>query len=173
MPGKEIHRVVPWEVLLAYMGALQAVLQETEPQLADLRLEPKGLFLLLVLDDNPHPADLARALLLPRPTVTFLVKRAEAAGYVRREGVPRDLRRYRLTLTPEGRRAMEQGRTALDRTFGARLERLRPEEVRSLAAMLRTLLGTGATAGLLGSAQGAGDEGNVPRGRRRAASTRE
>jgi DNA-binding MarR family transcriptional regulator len=60
----------------------------------------------------------------PKPSVTFLVKRMEAVGYVRRELQTDDLRRFRLTLTPAGRRAMESAREIFDEEFGRRLSRL-------------------------------------------------
>jgi DNA-binding MarR family transcriptional regulator len=53
-----------------------------------------------------------------------MVKRMEALGYLRRELQPEDLRRFRLTLTPAGRSAMENAREIFDEEFGRRLSRL-------------------------------------------------
>ena len=53
--------------------------------------------------------DLARALSLPKPSMTFLVKKLEASGYLRRQGEKGDLRRYRLTITPAGKKARDKG----------------------------------------------------------------
>jgi DNA-binding MarR family transcriptional regulator len=60
----------------------------------------------------------------PKPSVTFMVKRMEASGYLRRELQRDDLRRFRLTLTPSGRSAMESARAIFDQEFGRRLSRL-------------------------------------------------
>jgi DNA-binding MarR family transcriptional regulator len=53
-----------------------------------------------------------------------MVKRMEALGYLRRELQRDDLRRFRLTLTPSGRSAMERAREIFDQEFGRRLSRL-------------------------------------------------
>ena len=102
-------------------------------------LEMKEFLLLSKVDAHPSPARLARALMTPKPTVTFLVKRVEAAGYVKRETESDDLRRFRLTLTPSGRKAMEASRDVLDAAFARRLARLtqaqRADLTRSLERM--------------------------------------
>jgi DNA-binding MarR family transcriptional regulator len=97
---------------------------DVAPRLRQLRLEIKEFLLLSELDEHPNPADLARALVTPKPSVTFMVKRMEAVGYVRRELQRDDLRRFRLTLTPSGRSAMESAREIFDEEFGRRLSRL-------------------------------------------------
>jgi len=42
---------------------------------------------------------------MPKATVTVYLKRLEAAGFVRREIDPSDLRRHRLLLTATGRKS--------------------------------------------------------------------
>ncbi len=103
---------------------MTSTLAEVAPRIRALGLEIKEFLLLTKLDGHPNPADLARALLVPKPSVTFLVKRMEAAGYLKRELQPDDLRRFRLTLTASGRRAMESARKIIDQEFGRRLSRL-------------------------------------------------
>jgi DNA-binding MarR family transcriptional regulator len=98
---------------------------------------PKEFFLLAKLDDHPYPADLARALITPKPSITFMVKRMEAAGFIQRQTEADDLRRFRLTLTRSGRRVMEAARAILDEAFGRRLARLTAGE---RAELLRILL---------------------------------
>jgi DNA-binding MarR family transcriptional regulator len=132
-------KISPWQVWTLNFEALMSVLAEVEPQVREHGLEMKEFFLLSKLDEYPNPADLARAMLTPKPTVTFLVKRMEAAGFVRRAVQPDDLRRFRLTLTPSGRKAMEAAKQILDEAFGRRLARLtqaqRAELVRALERM--------------------------------------
>jgi hypothetical protein len=55
---------------------------------------------------HPFPADLARALSLPK-RITFLVKKLEESGYLGRMGEKGDLRRYRLRITPAGLKARD------------------------------------------------------------------
>ncbi len=115
---------------------LMSVLGSVASELAALGLEPKELFLLSEVDANPHPAALASALCMPKPTVTVYLKRLESAGFVRREIDPADLRRHRLTLTPMGRLVMQSGQDLLMKVFGERLGRLDKQE----QAQLQTLL---------------------------------
>jgi DNA-binding MarR family transcriptional regulator len=101
-----------------------SVIAEVAPALAALNLEVKELLLLAELDTHPHPAALAETLLMPKPTVTMYVKRLEAAGFVGRQIDSTDLRRHKLTLTPEGRKVMTRGSALLAAAFGARRGRL-------------------------------------------------
>jgi DNA-binding MarR family transcriptional regulator len=103
---------------------MTSLLAEVAPRIRALRLEIKEFLLLSKLDEHPNPAALARVLVAPKPSVTFMVKRMEALGYVRRELQPDDLRRFRLTLTSSGRSAMESAREIFDQEFGRRLSRL-------------------------------------------------
>jgi len=84
-----------------------------------VELDAKRLFILCTVEAHPFPADLARALSLPKPSMTFLVKKLEESGYLRRQGEKGDLRRYRLTITPAGIKARDKGADAADRIFSA------------------------------------------------------
>lgn len=101
-----------------------AVIGEVAPSLQAIGVEVKELFLLAELDAHPHPAALADALLIPKPSVTVYVKRLEGAGLVKREIDCTDLRRFKLSLTPEGRKTMTRGLALLSEVFGERLGRL-------------------------------------------------
>jgi DNA-binding MarR family transcriptional regulator len=129
----------PWEVWTLNFGLAMAVISEVEPEVRALGLEVKELFLLNKLDDHPYPADLARALITPKPSITFMVKRMEAAGFVQRQTEEDDLRRFRLTLTRSGRKAMEAALAILEEAFGRRLARLSAGERAELARLLARL----------------------------------
>ena len=132
-------KVSSWELWTLSFSLTSSVLAEVTPQIRTLSLEIKEFFLLANLDEHPNPADLARVLIVPKPTVTFLVKRMEAAGYVRREVQPGDLRRFRLTLTAAGRKAMEKARDLLDATFEKRVKRLTQAQRAELHRLLACL----------------------------------
>lgn len=119
-----MRKVSPWTLWTLNFQVMTALMNDVGPRLRGLHMEMKEFLLLTELDAHPNPADLARALLTPKPTVTFMVKRMEAAGYIKREMQPDDLRRFHLTLTPAGRRAMERAREIFDEEFGKRLARL-------------------------------------------------
>ena len=118
---------------------LTAVIMSVAPDVSALGLEVKELFLLAELDATPYPAALAEALLIPKPTVSLYVKRLEAAGLLKREIDCSDLRRYKLSLTPDGRKTMTRGLTLLTAAFGARLARLSATQQAELKALLEKL----------------------------------
>ncbi len=118
---------------------LMAVITSVAPEIAELGLETKELFLLAEVDEHPHPAELAATLCMPKPTVTVIVKRLEAAGFLRREIDAADLRRHRLLLTPPGRKAMTQGLAMLSSAFGARLGRLSAAQQTELRTLLERM----------------------------------
>ena len=109
----------PWELLLRNANVLQSVLERAEPKLSSFELDARRLFILCTVEANPFPADLAHALSLPKPSITFLVKRLEESGYLRRQGEKGDLRRYRLTITPAGIKARDKGAEVVNGIFGA------------------------------------------------------
>ena len=119
---------------------ISSVIAGVAPTIADLGLEVKELFMLAEVDDHPHPAALAVACLMPKPTVTLYVKRLEAAGYLKREIDNADLRRHRLTLTADGRKVMTRGMSMLSEAFGERLDRLNATEQRALRTLLEKLV---------------------------------
>ena len=115
---------------------LMSVITSVAPDISELGLETKELFVLAELDAHPHPAELADVLSMPKPTVTMYVKRLEAAGFLRREIDGADLRRHRLILTPEGRKTMARGLALMSKAFGARLARLSSAQQAELATLL-------------------------------------
>jgi DNA-binding MarR family transcriptional regulator len=134
-----MRKISPWTLWTLNFRVMTSLMADVAPRIRALRLEVKEFLLLSELDEHPNPADLARALVAPKPSVTFMVKRMEAAGYVRRELQPDDLRRFRLTLTPSGRSAMEKARQVFDEEFGRRLSRLTQAQRVELARMFERI----------------------------------
>jgi DNA-binding MarR family transcriptional regulator len=118
---------------------LMSVISSVSPAVAKLGLETKELFVLAEIDERPHPADLASALGMPKPTVTMYLKALEAAGFVRREIDATDLRRHRLLVTAAGRKVLARGLALLSEAFGARLTRLSSAEQTELKGLLEKL----------------------------------
>ena len=104
------------------------IIASVSADLSALGLEVKELFVLAEMDEHPHPAELAAALCIPKPSITVYLKRLESAGLVRREIDPDDLRRHRLLLTAAGRKIMARGLTLLSEAFSVRLGRLAAKE---------------------------------------------
>jgi DNA-binding MarR family transcriptional regulator len=134
-----MRKASPWQLWTLTFELVASVMTEVEPLVRAHRLEMKEFLLLSKVDMHPSPAELARALMTPKPTVTFLVKRVEAAGYVKRETQAEDLRRFRLTLTPAGRKAMEASRALLDAAFAKRLARLTQAQRADLTRVLERM----------------------------------
>ncbi len=79
---------------------LMSVIVGVAPDITELGLETKELFLLAEVDAHPHPAELAGALSMPKPTVTMYVKKRlhfEASGFLRRGN------RWRGSASPPAR----------------------------------------------------------------------
>jgi DNA-binding MarR family transcriptional regulator len=129
----------PWELLLRNVNVLHSVLEKAEPELSILELDTKRLFILCMVDANAFPADLARELSMPRPSMTFLIKKLEESGYLGRQGEKGDLRRYRLTITPAGIKARDKGAEAVNRIFGACLNNLSAADQATLSRILDQL----------------------------------
>ena len=121
-------------------GLMMSVIVNVTPEVETLGLDSKELFLLAQVDDRPYPAELAVALSMAKPTVTVILKRLEAAGFIRREIDAADLRRHRILLTPSGRKAMDGGLAMLEAAFAARLGRLSVAEQSELKKLLEKLL---------------------------------
>ena len=119
---------------------LVSVIASVEANITALGLDSKELFLLAEVDEHPYPAELASTMSMPKATVTVYLKRLEAAGFLRREIDPTDLRRHRLELTPAGRQATKDGLALLSDAFGKRLERLTRAQQKELKKLLEQIL---------------------------------
>jgi DNA-binding MarR family transcriptional regulator len=119
---------------------LLSVISCAEPGICALGLESKQLFLLAEIDERPYPAELAATLSMPKATVTLYLKRLEAAGFVRREIDPSDLRRHRLLLTTAGRQVAADGMALLSGEFDKRLGRLTAAQRKQLKNLLERIL---------------------------------
>jgi|SRR5271170_1773093 len=119
---------------------LLSVIACAEPGMCALGLDSKELFLLAEIDEHPYPAELAAGLSMPKATVTLYLKRLEAAGLVRREIDPADLRRHRLLLTPAGRRVAVDGLAVLSAEFDKRLGRLTVAQQKDLKSLLEQIV---------------------------------
>jgi MarR family transcriptional regulator, temperature-dependent positive regulator of motility len=119
---------------------LLSVISCAEADICTLGLETKELFLLAEIDEHPYPAELATTLSMPKATVTAYLKRLEAAGFVRREIDPADLRRHRLLLTPAGRKVATDGLALLSEEFNKRLGRLTAAQRKDLKGLLERIV---------------------------------
>src|SRR4051812_50215530 len=99
-------------ILATLWHLIQSVMDDSEADLEALGLSPKAFFLLAAVEESPFPAELARRMHLPPPTVTYMVKQLEARGFLVRRPEPRDLRKFRPVETGTRRAAPGRGRGA-------------------------------------------------------------
>ncbi len=126
-----------WDLLQLHHQFFERITQNAERALAEDKLDVKGFFVLAAIEELKHPAALAKRLVLPKPTVTFLIKKLEQAQYVKRKTVAGDLRRFEIQLTPLGRKVCERGRKTLSGAFDISLSRLSPREREQYGELLR------------------------------------
>jgi DNA-binding MarR family transcriptional regulator len=119
---------------------LMSVISCVDADIAALGVGSKELFLLAEINEHPYPAELATTMVMPKATVTLYLKRLEAAGFVRREIDPADLRRHRLLLTPAGRDVTADGLALLSNEFTRRLGRLTAAQQKELKNLLEQIL---------------------------------
>jgi DNA-binding MarR family transcriptional regulator len=92
----------------------------------------------------PHqlsPTRLAKGLMLSSAGVTSRIDRLERRGFVRRLADPNDRRGVLIELTDEGLEVVDAAVAAITISDQQLLERLDPDEIAQLEAILRKLLG--------------------------------
>lgn len=103
--GMENPLALDQQVCFALAIASRSVIALYRPLLEPMGLtHPQYLVMLALWEEEPlRVADLARLLELDPGTLSPLLKRLEAAGYLRRERDPRDERALAVVLTEKGR----------------------------------------------------------------------
>jgi len=131
--------VSSWDLLQLNLRFYETVTQNAERALADDKLDVKSFFLLATVEELKHPAALAQRLILPKPTVTFLIKKLEQARYVKRKTVTGDLRRFEIQLTQLGRKVCERGRKIMSDAFDASISLFTPKEREQYGELLKKI----------------------------------
>lgn len=120
--------------------ASRSVIAAYKPVLAELNLtHPQYLVMLALWEQSPRTVkDIGAALLLESATLSPLLKRLEAAGYITRHRSAADERALAVTLTPKGV-ALRERALAVPGTMMARLG-LDRESAQALHATMMTLI---------------------------------
>lgn len=117
-----------WQFLQLNMQWYQRSLQCTEEALNHDKIDVKCFFVLEAVEAMPHPAELARYLMMPKPTITFIIKKLEKLGYLKRKTVKGDLRKFEMALTPLGQSVQKRGRKTVSDALESSLGRLTVKE---------------------------------------------
>ncbi|GAA1809310.1 MarR family transcriptional regulator [Agromyces neolithicus] len=109
------------QLCFALAVASRLVISAYKPILEPMGLtHPQYLVMLALWEQQPRAlSEVARLVRLEPATLSPLVKRLEAAGYVTRERSPHDERQLALTLTPAGRRLRAQAEHVPERVVAA------------------------------------------------------
>ena len=138
------------EIASLTLRALRRVLRATEigsRQLATTTgLTPSQLLVLREIDarEKATPSGIAQALQFSQATITTIVDRLEALGFVQRQRGEKDKRRFMLTALPAGRAAIAAAPDSLQMTFTGRFIELPTWEqamILSAVEKLATLMG--------------------------------
>src|SRR5690606_32475966 len=97
------------------------------------------LIVLSELESTAHPTVVSRATGIPPSTVSRLLRSLEGRGLVERAVDPEDLRRFRVSLTRDGLRAVRQSRNCLARSLVPKIAGLGKERVDRLFEALSVL----------------------------------
>jgi DNA-binding MarR family transcriptional regulator len=101
---------------------------------------PQRLVLrMLELTPGAPPSELARALCFHKSTVSVILRSLEQARLVRRAPDPTDGRAVFLSLTPKGRRVVQQRSGTVEAAFRATLETLTLRDVKAAQRVLEAL----------------------------------
>lgn len=138
MPSRSSLSLENFLCLDLYASA-RAVMKAYTPLLAPLGLTyPQYLVMAALWEQAPQQvSELSERLSLDSGTLSPLLKRLEAAGWVERSRSTKDERAVEVSLTPAGRKLREKGPEVVERMterFG-----LKPGEMRSLQATLRSI----------------------------------
>lgn len=132
------------EIASLTLRALRRVLRATDigsRQLASRTgLTPSQLLVLREIDarGSATPRAVAQALQFSQATITAIVDRLEALGFVQRQRSEVDKRQFHLSVLPVGKAAIADAPDPLQMTFTARFEALPPwEQAMILAAAER------------------------------------
>jgi len=135
------HPVNSWAFMQHLRRLQHRLLQRIAPLLRERGLPASTLWMLGAVARYPYPSELGRELGLPAPSVSRLLKGLEADGYVVRETVPEDLRRFRIRLTPPGEALVAEAHRCIESVLDGVLSRLAPEERAELDRLLGALAG--------------------------------
>ncbi len=130
------------QVCFALAAASRSVIGIYRPILEPMGLtHPQYLVMLALWESSPRTAgDIAAALYLEPATLSPLLKRLEAAGYITRQRNPEDERALAVRLTPAGQELRSQAETVPGQVVErlglplAHLERVRDELTTLIAA---------------------------------------
>lgn len=131
------------QICFPLYAAARLVIREYQPLLERLGLTYPQYLVLLVLweQDGLSVNEITRRLLLETSTLTPLLKRMEAQGWLTRRRSPQDERRVIVRLTPEGKALRAQAAAIPEQLVaGLTVEGVTGEDLRALQQQLYAII---------------------------------
>lgn len=133
------EREAALRLLSSLQRARRTIVAYSEGCAARLGLSFPELLVLHELVHTAHPTVVSRSTGIPPSTISRLLRSLEGRGLVQRAVDSQDLRRFRVSLTREGKRAVARSRECLATSLQPKIGRLGMERVDQLFAALSVL----------------------------------
>ncbi len=127
--------------LVSSLVADQEALAFRQEGFSELTMRQVGHMEAIIRLGHPSFGELAGELGITRPSVTAIVARLAAAGYVEKVQDPEDRRSFHVVLTEKGEAFSRLHRDIHRRIARALTARLDADEVRQLAGLLQKIMG--------------------------------
>lgn len=136
IPADDLYVLV--RTVLRYSRRFRQVLDE--PLESAFGLNTKEILVLsAIMDGYDTPSAVAERQSLPAPTVSRMVSKLVAEGLIERLTDPKDLRRQRLMLTPQGAEARQDIRLRAQAMVQEHFGHLNPADLAAAVSALQTL----------------------------------
>ena len=131
------------QLLQLFKMVHNAMVEEFNRKVKNLELTSAQVLVLGCLDQAEEnelcQKDLEEILNLSNPTITGIVKRLEAKGFIERRSWEKDARYKRICLTEKARSIKTEAQDCVSEVWGRFLSCLTPEEVETLTALLHKI----------------------------------
>jgi MarR family transcriptional regulator, lower aerobic nicotinate degradation pathway regulator len=124
----------------AHQIAVSLFLAEAEQHVPGITTTQYGAMVILRAKDSLDQAGLARLVGMDRSTAALVVGKLEAAGYIERNGDPKDKRRKTLALTDAGRAALQKMGEPAERSKDRILSIFTDQEAKTFIRLLRKMV---------------------------------
>lgn len=128
-----------YELLSRVWRFQSAVFDSMANEISDVRLHPKSMAVLQMMEFFRYPNEVARCLSVPMPTLSNILRELERNGYIRRDVDETDRRRVLLHVTPSGKSALDKATKVINDRLGPKIAQLSQTEVRELRSGLDAL----------------------------------
>jgi MarR family 2-MHQ and catechol resistance regulon transcriptional repressor len=126
------------QCIVDVLGAIYRNLIRDEEDAVSINTNSQSAVLSVLLRNGPTKmSEIGRILKVSKPNITFLVDKLEEQGLIRREDDKEDRRVKNISLTAQGRAAIEEQKARLHAKIKTRLAVLTEQDLEDFEASLR------------------------------------